>query len=234
MTKRTVVLTVAITLCVSFSIRSQPKFEIGFAGGLNFTNLDVELSDFDSLFLELNPELNLKNPDSESWTVFSLCGVLHYNFNKKITLRFEPSYVRKGAQTATTDFLGKEVVTTIKLSYFELPVLFKYQFELSPLTPYLLLGPRLGYLLSAKSEIQTNGDDFQNDIKNTIKKWNWELGLGAGVILEVGKGSWFVEARYARGLNNIDDTRAAFIGYERSMKTKAVEILTGFTWPLVW
>ena len=73
--------------------------------------------------------------------------------------------------------------------YFEVPLNVQWGFDLVIIRPYVMAGPYFGYA------VQFNGDVF----KSHIDKFDWGVGLGAGVEL------WKFQlgARYSWGLQNV-------------------------------
>ncbi len=82
----------------------------------------------------------------------------------------------------------------LRFSYISVPVLFRYQ-------PIEILnihaGPQVGFLLSAKAEV----DDMGGDVEDT-KSLDLGAAVGAGVDLPFGLG---FSARYIAGLANVYD-----------------------------
>ena len=114
-------------------------------------------------------------------------------------------YSPRGAQTPA----GEKT----ELTYLSIPVVLKMKFLPVGIHPYILAGPELGFLISAKAA----GHDIKDDCKSQ------DLGIVGGVGLEfslLGK-SVMVEARYYYGLNSINKDDAV------SVKNRVSQILVG-------
>ncbi|QEC52410.1 outer membrane protein with beta-barrel domain [Anseongella ginsenosidimutans] len=105
-----------------------------------------------------------------------------------------------------------------KLSYLSLPVMARYQFWEGF---RLEVGPQLGLLLSAKSVLDTDGGEAEEDVKDQTKSIDFGLAGGASYQLPMGIG---VFARYYTGLTDISD------GNETDMTTKNNVASAGLTY----
>lgn len=116
----------------------------------------------------------------------------------------EFTYSQRGAQYETT-VAGIKTEGHTYLNYAELPVLFKYNFDLNGVLLQPYVGPEVRYLINAKQKTKvsvggsstTNTDDLKdiNDI---------DYGLNAGLDIVIGKNLIF-GARYSLGLRNIEE-----------------------------
>lgn len=178
---------------------------IGIAGGLNLANVSVD------------PEI--EGLDYSNRTGFGFGGVLDLSLSENVALHFEPLYLQKGSKLEAG---GEEA--KVKLSYIEVPALFKLALGTSTTRPYLMAGPTIGFLLSAKV---SNGEEV--DIKDDTKSIDIGLGFGAGVSFPAGNNSVFVEGRYALGLTNINDDPD---DPDTEVKNKGIQVIAGITFPL--
>lgn len=176
---------------------------VGVLGGLNLANVATP-----------DPDEELSNR-----TGFGFGGILDIGIGQNIALRLEPMYLQKGSKV---ELLGEEA--NFEFDYFELPVMVKFAFGTSDSKPYVMAGPNIGFLLSAKI---TNGEEL--DIKEFLKNLDFGLGFGAGVSFAIGSNSFFVEGRYALGLTNITDDPG---DEDAELKTKGIQIFAGFTFLL--
>lgn len=211
---------------------SQSRLKLGILGGFNMANLDIEIGEISLQLLELNPDINLENPVTDTRLVFGIGAILEYGLSSNTSIRFEPMYLQKGTQAKTKGSNGEDIESTLKLSYFEFPVLLKFNLTSGNVYPYVLAGPSVGYNLSAKSEVVSAGAHFESDLKRTTKSMDFGLSVGAGVSFSLGKIALFLEGRFIKGFINIDDTNARFTGLERRIKTKGIQLMSGFTMPL--
>ena len=100
----------------------------------------------------------------------------------------------------------------------------KFAFGSSDTKPYVMAGPTVGYLLSAK----VKDPDGEEDIKDDIKNIDFGLAFGGGVSLPMGNNTFFVEGRYSLGLSDINDDP----NDDTKIKTKGIQIMAGITFPL--
>lgn len=104
-----------------------------------------------------------------------------------IFLQPELNFTQRGGSTA-------ELAST-RLNYVELPVYLKIRFDLGGVRPYVLGGPRGGYLVNAT----TSGASAPG-----FSRWDWGADAGAGVGFAFSENtSLFVTAKYSFGLNNV-------------------------------
>lgn len=154
--------------------------------------------------LDLNiAGFNVKNgggtgEDYTSRLGFGVGGVVTYPLMNGLAIQVEPMILQKGGNV--TEF---DETYINKLLYFEIPVFLRYNIALSNETvlPYVILGPDLGFLLSAKVKFS---DGFIAEAKDQYKGIDLGLGLGGGVEVPHGKLIFFGEARYVFGLANIN------------------------------
>lgn len=178
---------------------------IGIAGGVNLANVSVD------------PEPS--GVDFGTRTGLGFGGVFDLTLSDNVALHFEPLYLQKGSKLES----GAEEAK-LKYVYVEVPALFKLALGTSTTRPYVMAGPTIGFLLSAKA---SNG--IEVDIKDETKSIDFGLGLGAGVSFPAGNNFVFVEGRYALGLSNINDDPDA---EEIDLKNKGIQVIAGITFPL--
>lgn len=163
------------------------------------------------------------NPSSEDYSGrfgFGIGAVLDRSLTGQYDLHLEPMYLQKGA---TIDDSGDEV--TFKISYLEIPVMFRYNFQSAGTTmPYAMAGPSIGYLLNAKFE--SGGSEF--DAKDQIRSFDLGIGIGGGVKIPKDDLQFFAEARYVLGLANINDDASD----NATVKNRGIHVLFGVTIPL--
>jgi hypothetical protein len=210
---------VMMALSVLFMIMpATAQNRIGIIGGLNLANLSIKGT---------GEDLNLSN-----LTAFGVGGVLDLALSQSVSLRFEPMYLQKGAQDEESSS-GVNVETKVKLDYLEVPALFKIAFGTGTTQPYLLAGPTMGFLLSAKTTLKASGQgvniDEEEDIKEFLKSTDFGLNFGAGISFPAGNNAIFVEGRYGLGLTNINDDPD---DPDTDVKTKGIQVMGGITFPL--
>lgn len=206
--KKMIILVVALfTLIAVLPATAQVNF--GVIGGLNLANLSVD------------PDAGV---DISNLTAFGIGGVLSFGVGETLALQLEPMFLQKGAKLKLSD-LGFTLEAEIKVSYIEVPAMLKFAFGGGDTKPYVMAGPTVGYLLSAK----VKDDMEEQDIKDDIKNIDFGLAFGGGVSLPMGNNTLFVEARYSLGLSDINDDPD---DPDTSIKTKGIQIMAGITFPL--
>ena len=208
MKKISVFVGMLLTLFMVLPANAQVNF--GVLGGINLSSYDID---------PLEGGLELSN-----FTAFGFGGVLDYCFNEFITLHIEPMYLQKGVNGEWSMYK-----TEMKLAYLEIPLMLKYAFGSSEIKPYLMAGPTIGYLLSAKGKVSGGGYLEEDDMKDVSKSFDFGLGFGVGVSVPISNNSIFLEARYALGLTNVNDDPD---DPETDVKSKGIQIFAGITFPL--
>ncbi len=128
-----------------------------------------------------------------------------------VTIQPELLYSQRGTKWTEEEEPGVGVVTChMRISYVELPVLVKYNFLSGPVRPFVLAGPSLGYLLSAKWQycVHYYTDDgldnsYEYDMKDQLKKMEFAGVFGIGADYHLAKVVLSLEARYHLGLTNV-------------------------------
>jgi len=196
---------------------------IGFVGGLNISNPNAVDADGEDI-------------DFSSGYDFGIGAVLDLGLNQNFVLRLEPMYLRKSVAFEP----GFPAKFEIKTAYLEVPVFLKLVAQTNTIQPYIMAGPTVALLLSAKTKINapmflTGVEVSTEDLLNFI---DFGLGFGAGMNFSTGKNAIFVEGRYTHGLFNISDEGKAPIGdfefeFEEGqvVKSRGFQLLAGMTFP---
>lgn len=208
---------------ISSFYNSNAQVQIGVQGGINLTNVKMELS----------------QPGFESAmrTRGIFGGILTYNFSSILSLQFEPAYVEKGAKVNfTTEESGYTVniESFVSANYFDLPILLKAALPYGPLRPYVLAGGSIAFLLGdAKMKIESayvNGQDVISLVPAelreqtlNLKKQDYILCFGGGVTFPLALFDLFIEGRYDLGLGNINNEP----GDQTEIKTTGFQIKAG-------
>jgi hypothetical protein len=200
------------------TLPANAQHRIGMAGGLNLARFDTELT----------PGEKLSN-----YTGIGLGGILDLRLANNIALRLQPMYLQKGAKLESDEL--PEVEVKFKLSYVELPVLLKLALGKGASQPYLLAGPAIGFLSSAKIAVKTSEiPEVGVDAQQFFKDIDFNLAFGAGLSFAAGRNAIFVEGRYALGIaniaENITDEQGSVV--EGNVKTRGIQIMAGVLFPL--
>lgn len=146
---------------------------IGIKGGLNAYTIKTD---------------NSSNAETKLGYHIGLIG--HIHISDQFALQPELVYSVQGAQYTVA---GEEV--NLNLNYLNVPLLFQYMFDNGF---RLQAGPQLGFLASAKSEVNNN----DTDVKDNFEKIDVGLGLGASYVNPIS--NFGVDVRYNAGLTNIN------------------------------
>lgn len=143
-----------------------------------------------------------------------------------LSLCFEPMFLVKGSDfsIAPDDFLFENgLAGSFRLSYLELPVFLKFTSRGGGVRPYAMVGLSGGYLIGARARAM--GMDV--DAKDSFKRGDFGIGLGAGLLVPIDRASFFVEGRYTAGLVNVAK------GSEPStLKNRGIQVMAGLSFPL--
>lgn len=214
------------SLFVFSLVITQPVFgqlHAGLTAGANFASIstDSDLAAYDGRVLLV------------------LGGVLEIELSDRISLRFEPMYLQKGAEAHFTSELD-EVRYENSLDYLELPILLTYSFAATEtLTPYLTFGPSVGFNLGADFITRLPGGiagTLVADISEEIKLVDFGIAAGVGTRIRAGEGSFFIVSRYTWDLTNVFDNPhesdcCDFPG-PVDLNNRGLQVLTGYTFPL--
>ena len=167
------ILAVSLLLSVTANLQAQ-HVNIGVKAGLNVFNINND---------------NGVNYDAKTGLHIGLLG--HIHLAKQ--LAFQPELVFS-AQGAKYKLAGNDV--KIKLNYINVPLMIQYMFDNGF---RIQAGPQIGFLASAKSEVNSNSTDIKSNLKGV------DFALGAGVGYVHPPSGFGVDARYNLGLSNIND-----------------------------
>jgi Outer membrane protein beta-barrel domain len=164
------ILLVAVSLTASMLIYAQGNVHFGLKGGINVASLNVQ-----------------NEVDFNSRTSFNLGGLAHIHVSPHFAVQPEVYFSGQG---------GQDNGEVVRLNYINVPVLLQYMggngFRLQT-------GPQLGFLVSAKDEL----DHVTVDIKDNLNAAEFGWSFGAGYLFpNTGVG---IDARYNLGISNIRD-----------------------------
>lgn len=205
----------AILCGLALAAPAGAESSVGFLGGVNLAT-----------FHETPAEKGLFSTRS----FLEAGGVVDVGLGRRLSLRFEPMFRVKGSDVTFALFGPAPSTPTgsLRLSYLELPVLLSLSLGSGAVRPYLLAGPTLGYLTSAKAKDNASGTE--TDALDAFNRTDLGVSLGGGLSAPVGRARVFVEGRYNLGLKNIlkesKDTEGA------TLKTRGVAVAAGVTFRL--
>ena len=120
-----------------------------------------------------------------------------YPVYKKFNLKVDLLYLRQGESDRNNSNENGQIENTLKLDYFSIPVLLSY-----PIVEKLRLESGLGmaFLLRAKQEMTSNGNQIIYDNVNDIRNFDLNFNLGLHYPTEW---NFVVGLRYSRGLIDV-------------------------------
>ena len=187
-------LTAVFAVITIVSINAQ---EFGAKAGVNFASLNGD-EDFDGR------------------TSFFVGGVVEFEISESFSIQPELLYSSQGAKSSFSEE-GFDFETIIKLDYLNIPIMAKYYvteaFSIEA-------GPQVGFLLSAKSEWEADGESDSEDIKDELSSIDFGLNFGLGYKLDSGLN---FGARYNLGLSNVPDS-----GDDIDLKNGVFQIAVGY------
>lgn len=224
MKKLFVAVVIVISLGMSLPTHAQ-KFYGGIMGGLNFADLDI-VGDGEE-------------QDVSARTLYGFGVVFGVALNDYVAIQVEPKYMQKGGTLIQSD---SDPEFDAKADFIEVPVFVKASIG-DRIRPYVLAGPTFGYLMAASVKGEAMGLTFEADWKDISKDFEIALTFGAGVSMQVGRGSFFLDGRYCLGLVNLNEggtlefragdlVRPEEISEDDEFSTKGFQVMLGYTLPL--
>jgi len=141
--------------------------------------------------------------------------IADFPLDKIFSIRVEPSYIQKG-----TEITAQPTINKFHFGYLQVPIEAKVSIPTSIVNVHIIVGPNIGYLLSAK--FQSTDFAQELDIKDGYKNYDFALDAGVGLDYPV---SPMVKAgidiKYSLGLVNIDKGTAGAIN------TRGFQLMAG-------
>jgi Outer membrane protein beta-barrel domain len=235
-----IILVMTLTSITTISL-SQTRF--GFRGGLNLANISEDLGGTEMVDFE-GTSLPLKLAQSNR-TSYNIGGFIEFQLSPLFALQINAIYNQKGTKTKG-DLNGLiteqgipvnvkvNVQENIKLTYLSFPILAKLAFG-TKIKPYLIAGPEIGFLISAKdnaiatSEAEAMGTkvgpytvEQENDMKGSMESFDLAINFGAGLEIPLGMIEIFVDAQYSLGLTKVNKDSG-------DIKNQVITINTGLS-----
>lgn len=130
--------------------------------------------------------------------------IIQIVLSESFLLQPEVLYSQRGAQSKTT-IAGIETESYTYLNYAELPIMFKYNFDLNGLLLQPYIGPDLRYLIDAKQKTKVSVGSSSSTSNTDLEDINAiDYGFNAGLDLVIGR-NLVLGARYSLGLRNIEE-----------------------------
>ncbi len=210
---------VLFTLFVLFLITSSTsfaQFSFGPRFGINLSSISDD-PDYES------------GVEQSSHLGFIFGAAAEMGIASPIYVEVELLYITKGEEVkGQVNGQPAEQITTG--NYLEIPILVKAKFPAGPVSPYVFLGPNIGLLLSANSELKIGGQTQDTDIKANLTSIDFALDFGAGVGIPIAPlMSIIFDVRYSLGLSDISDPpqQQGQQQQESSAKTRGIQLMLG-------
>lgn len=213
-----IIISFAVFLLLSAPVYSQHN--LGFIGGLNFSDLD------------------LPGRPAAGRTLFGFGGTYDYDFSNNFTLHIEGLFLQKGGVIGLPD-PGPDV--KLRSGFFELPIFLKASLG-DDIRPYIIMGPSFGLLLSSSVEAEIEGETYSAGIQSITSGLDLGFAAGAGVDYRFGDRKFFFQGRYTYSSNRMrihgiaelegGDTPETVYFANQYYKNKGLQILAGITFPI--
>lgn len=217
--RQTTLAVVLVLLAAAVPAQAQfaPKF--GFIGGANLTHVDLT---------------DPARPPSDIYhgqTVPGAGAVMLFPVADRLAVRMDLMWLSKGQTVSGKEFNSD--AGSLDLTFFEVPVLAVVDILGGRFRPYVIAGPSFGLLLNASVYDPTLAGS--SDVNYAFDTLELSLIAGGGFAYQARRVRFFIETRYARGLNNIEAEKftvpggsTPFVNTE-TMKTRGVQIMVGVT-----
>lgn len=221
--KKLVVLSLVVftlVIVVVSSASAQLKFALGPKVGINFASASLEPS----------------SQNSSGRTTILFGSAFELMFGKMFGVQVEPGYAMKGYSVDNIGIPTANGVVqanlAVKYNEIQIPILFKAKFLEGAVKPYVLAGPNLGIVATAKVTVSpAQGSQFQEqdvDIKSSTSGMDFGLDFGGGAEFKLAQSiSLTGDIRYSLGLSNLDNTTAQQGQVQSSTKTRGFQIQLG-------
>src|SRR5262245_43159797 len=195
--RRSLIIAAVMCALTAMSAHADSRFHYGARAGVNASAF---AGDYATAF----------EPETRNGPYVALAG--EYAFNSALSLRAEVAYSSNGGRTEGDPMLGTE----FNYDYLELPLLVHAKISDTKVTPFLELGPTLGFAL--KGVIHTTlyppfapwrvgppvrGEEREFNVRSSMKDVDAGFGAGLGVEFPAGALRVGVDARYVRGFSDL-------------------------------
>lgn len=182
-------ITIFLLFAIAFPNVLFSQINYGIKGGLNYS-----IANWRSKNSEVQKNLNNQGSTRTYLENFHFGIHASKNLNKSFALQAELNYSREGFRFK--DFFFQSSGKVI-FHYLDLPILFSY----SPIQKIkILVGPEIGYLISARTKIESSNFDVTDFYSNRLT-----LGGGCGLNFAITK-KLEIEGRYIHGITSIRKT----------------------------
>jgi opacity protein-like surface antigen len=183
----------AMVVATAANAEMQPRF--GFEAGASFANVSGDEEVTDGL---------------DSRTALHAGGVLELQMAPMWSIATGLRVDLRGAKEEG-EILGESFETKTSLTYLVVPATVEAHFGQGQVKPYVMAGPEIGFLLSAKAKTESSAGDDDEDIKDELKSIDLSLAFGGGLEFAFDPTmAGTLSAAYDLGLTSIDDSEDEF------------------------
>ncbi len=187
-------------------------FRLGVKGGFNATTL---LGNWEDLEEYRSAELGFN-------------GGVSFGFSGGKTFEFQPELLisQKGVRFEKNEFMSQ-----IEQNYFEIPLLFKWNFGSgsSKVRGFFNAGPYTAFLLNSEYTESVNDEEYSESAKEDMNKVDVGLILGGGIGVKAGAGRFIVDLRYSLGFVDVISANDDDISYDDVYLNGLVGIMVGYS-----
>lgn len=207
-------------MLVSAVVINAATVSTGLIGGINIANMSL-----------LDDNGSSISPAPDSKVGFIGGGFIDIGINNMFSVVPGLEFNMRGMsmEQSMDDGMGNTLTSkaVADFNYFSIPVSLKAAFGTGKLRPFLIVGPELGFLLSAKVKETVSGGglsiDTTADVKDQMNSTDFGLNFGAGAEMDAGNCYPFILAKYYLGLTNIEKDPVS----DSSTKNKGFVIQVG-------
>ncbi len=149
--------------------------------------------------------------DAENRNGFFIGAFMIHPLSGNFALQPEIHYTQKGVK-----FSDEGGDATLKLDYFEIPVLGRLNFPTSSgdMAFHLLAGPAFAFKASCKATVSGGGSEFSSDCDNLtegndFKSFDWGVMFGGGLDFKMSQHMLTLGVRYNMGMTDVADQTSA-------------------------
>lgn len=155
---------------------------------------------------------------------FNFGGVVDFEITKNFGIEVDLLYNSQKAKWGYSIFdlyygILIDGDATFSLQSLSIPVLAKFRFPSKQVTPFLGIGPEIGFVLSSKVKVITRGDglviETTTDLGDTTESISFGLTLAGGIDINLGKVAIIPELRYNLALTDLDKDPIASAKYSK-------------------
>jgi hypothetical protein len=150
-------------------------------------------------------------------------GDMFFGPKENMGVKLDLLYTQKGWKEEANVGDGK---ATFKMDEVVVAPFFVYRFPLKKFTPYLQVGPELGFNTTHKMKYE-DGHSYDADV-NDWESVDFAMNIGGGVTMPVGPGEVVLDLRYNLGLTDMNKAKEG----DPSAKLSGVQIMAGYNYKL--